>query len=293
MKLFTGYYQNELLLGVLKAEETGCILLRDIGIEYETMHDFISKHTQEELASIKEATEPIIDVEEIRFQAPIPHPRQDIICLGINYLAHAEESARFHKESFERERAYPVYFSKRVNAALGDKDSIVYNKEMYEQLDYEVELAVIIGKDAKNVKREEALDYIFGYTIMNDMSARDIQLRHKQWYFGKSMDGFTPMGPVITTVDEFDGIPNLKITSKVNGEIRQNSETKLQQFDIAYVIEELSRGFTLQAGTIIATGTPAGVGMGFDPPRFLEIGDIVECEIEKIGVLRNKITEND
>ena len=297
MKLFTGIYKEKIVLGAMDKEEKKCIFLEDLNLKYLDMNDFIRNHTKEEFSTIEQVlindeNQKVKDrnqILDLQFQAPIPHPRQDIICLGINYLAHAEESARFKKEAFERNQAYPVYFSKRVNQAVGDGEGITYNKEVFNQLDYEVELAVIIGKDAKNVKKKDALDYIFGYTIMNDMSARDIQVRHKQWYFGKSMDGFTPMGPVITTADEFEGIPNLKITSKVNGELRQNSETNLQQFNIAYVIEELSHGLTLQAGTIIATGTPAGVGMGFEPPRFLEIGDVVECEIQGIGKLKNKI----
>ncbi len=292
MKLFTGIYKGKSVLGVIANEASKCILFQDLGLNYGDLNEFIISGTKSDYEILKNAgkcEDKLIDFSEIKLCAPIPYPLQDIICLGINYLDHAEESARFKKEAFERERSYPVYFSKRVNEAIGDGDEIIYNREAYEQLDYEAELAVIIGRDAKNVKQEDALDYVFGYTILNDMSARDVQIRHKQWYFGKSMDGFTPMGPVIITVDEFDGIPNLRITSKVNGEIRQQSETGLQQFDIAHVIEELSRGFTLKAGTIISTGTPAGVGMGFEPPKFLQVGDVVECEIEKIGRIRNKI----
>lgn len=292
MKLFTGIFQEKEEIGILVQNDTKFILLSDLEIKHATMNEFIVKVTKDEYDKIKLAlvdSKLQRDVEELQLIAPIPYPLQDIICLGINYLAHAEESARFKKEAFERNREYPVYFSKRVNEAIGDGAAIYYNGEVFTQLDYEVELAVVIGKDAKNVKREDTKDYIFGYTIINDMSARDVQLRHKQWYFGKSLDGFTPMGPVIVTADEFDGIPNLKITSKVNGELRQNSETGLQQFDVSYVIEELSKGFTLKAGTIISTGTPAGVGMGFDPPRFLQVGDVITCEIEGIGKLTNTI----
>ena len=158
-----------------------------------------------------------------------------------------------------------------------------------DSLDYEVELAVIIGKDAKNVRREDAYNYVFGYTILNDVSARNLQTRHKQWYFGKSLDGFTPIGPCIVTADEFENPPVLAIKSYVNGELRQNSSTELLLFDIAHIISELSQGMTLKAGTIIATGTPAGVGMGFEPPNFLKSGDTVTCEIEKIGTLTNRI----
>lgn len=293
MKLFTGFYKEREVLGAVAADESKCVLFKDLELTYKSMNEFISERTEYEYNLVQSAVQEFAnytELSDVKLLAPIPEPKQDIICLGINYLAHAEESARFRKEEFEKDRAYPVYFSKRVTKATGTGDVIPYNKNSFEELDYEVELAVVIGRDAKDVKKEDAKNYIFGYTIVNDMSARDVQIRHKQWYFGKSMDGFTPMGPVITTADTFEGIPNLKLTAKVNGELRQDSETVLQQFDIAYVIEELSKGMTLKAGTIIATGTPAGVGMGFEPPKFLEVGDVVECEIEGIGVLINTVS---
>ena len=160
---------------------------------------------------------------------------------------------------------------------------------MTNQLDYEAELAVIIKKDAKDVKPEEVKDYIFGYTIMNDVSAREVQTEHKQWYFGKGLDGFTPMGPCITSADEIAFPPALQISSRINGELRQNSVTNLLITSITDIIEELSSGMTLMPGTIIATGTPSGVGMGFDPPKFLKSGDMVECSIEGIGTLSNVV----
>ena len=150
---------------------------------------------------------------------------------------------------------------------------------------------MIIRKDAYCVSEEEAKDYIFGYTVINDVSARDVQTRHKQWYFGKSLDGFLPMGPCIVSADEIAYPPKLPIRSYVNGELRQNSNTELLIFDIDHVISELSQGMTLQAGTIIAMGTPAGVGMGFEPPKFLKTGDVVTCEIEGIGRITNPIVE--
>ena len=158
-----------------------------------------------------------------------------------------------------------------------------------DSLDYECELGVIIGKDAFQVSKEDVADYIFGYTIVNDVSARNLQTRHKQWYFGKSLDGFTPMGPCIVTADEFAFPPKVGISCLVNGEVRQDSNTGNLIAGIAEIISMLSEGMTLQAGTIIATGTPAGVGMGMVPPTFLKEGDVVECRIEGIGVLRNVI----
>ena len=229
-------------------------------------------------------------VDEIRVVSPIAEPDQDIICLGINYMDHAEESARFEKREFERpEKA--IYFSKRVNRT-NDPDGIIpAHKNLTSQLDYEAELAVIIKKDAKDVKPGEVKDYIFGYTIMNDVSAREVQTEHKQWYFGKGLDGFLPMGPCITTVDELSYPPKVQVQSRVNGELRQDSNTELLIFDISHIVSELSQGMTLKPGTIIATGTPAGVGMGFNPPKFLVPGDVVECTIEGIGTIANKVTD--
>lgn len=242
--------------------------------------------------SFEEIEKSILDkipTNEVEILAPIPQPKQDIICLGINYMEHAVESARYKKETFGGDRPYAVYFSKRVNEALPNNGFLSSYENMVDSLDYECELALIISKDCKNVKKENAFNYVFGYTIINDISARNLQTRHKQWYFGKSLDGFTPMGPVILTKDELKNPPILEIKSYVNGELRQNSNTNLLIFDIPHVIEELSSAMTLKAGTIISMGTPAGVGMGFVPPKFLKSGDVVDCYIEKIGTLRTYI----
>ena len=230
-------------------------------------------------------------IEEVRFLAPIKNPKQDVICLGINYMDHAEESARYKKEAFGGERPYAVYFSKRVNESVANGDGIQSHSDIVTDLDYEVELAVIIGKEAKNVPEEEVKNYIFGYTIINDVSARTLQTQHNQWYFGKSLDGFFPMGPCITTVEDIPYPPKLSIQSRVNGELRQDSNTGLLIFGIDHIVSELSKGMTLKPGTIIATGTPAGAGMGFTPPRFLKPGDVVECTIEGIGTLTNPVVE--
>ena len=233
----------------------------------------------------------MIEIERVRKKSPIPCPKQDVLCLGINYTEHAKESESFDKEAFGGERPCAIYFSKRVNESPADGDDICGHFDIVDSLDYEGELGVIIGKDAKNVPIEEAGDYIFGYTVINDVSARNIQTAHKQWYFGKSLDGFTPMGPCIVTADEIPYPPALQITTRVNGELRQNSTTDLLITDIDHIIHELSQGMTLKAGTVIATGTPSGVGMGMNPPCFLKESDIVECEIEKIGKLTNRIVK--
>lgn len=211
-----------------------------------------------------------------------------LICLGINYKAHADEAERY-SDAFKKERPIPIYFSKRVTEAVAPNGFIESHPSLVERLDYEAELAVIIGKKAKHVKTEDAADYIFGYTVLNDVSARLLQTTHKQWYFGKGLDGFTPMGPCITSADEIAFPPALQISSRINGELRQDSVTDLLITSIEDIIEELSSGMTLMPGTIIATGTPSGVGMGFDPPKFLKSGDVVECSVEGIGTLRNVV----
>ena len=230
-----------------------------------------------------------VNVDELQLCAPIVHPRQDVVCLGINYDAHAQEAGRFSNEAFGGERPYTIYFSKRVSRATATKELVPSYKGLVDSLDYECELGVVLGKDCKGVTKEEAKQYIFGYTIINDISARNLQTRHKQWYLGKSLDGFTPMGPCIVTADEIWDEQSLDISCTVNGELRQSSNTKYMIQTVCGAISELSQGMTLQAGTIIATGTPAGVGMGMQPPQFLQTGDVVECRIAKIGVLTNTI----
>lgn len=295
MKLITyklKEHGNE-MVGIVSKDGQKIFPISQFGIDYASMNEFIENISSAELELLKSKAEKehdqFVALDKTIKVAPISHPRQDIICLGINYMAHAEESARFKQEAFGGERPFAVYFSKRVNEAVPDEAEIPGYEGLVDSLDYEAELALIIGKDAKNVNEEEVFDYIFGYTIMNDVSARNLQTSHKQWYFGKSLDGFTPMGPVIVTKDEFDNPPKLDIKSYVNGELRQDSNTELLIFGISHVVSELSKGMTLKAGTIISMGTPAGVGMGFVPPRFLKKGDVVTCEIEGIGKLTNTI----
>ena len=280
MKLVT-YLENGIeKVGALTADETSVLPL-----PYADMNALIEIPLQQLAADAAAAS--AISLSNVTLCAPIPRPRQDVICLGINYKAHAEEAERYSSEAFTKERPIPIYFSKRVTEAVAPEGFIESHPGLVERLDYEAELALIIGKTAKNVKAADAAHYIFGYTVLNDVSARLLQTTHKQWCFGKSLDGFTPIGPCITTADEISFPPALTITSHINGELRQNSTTDLLITGIADIIEELSSGMTLLPGTIIATGTPAGVGMGFDPPKFLNSGDIVECTIEGIGTLRN------
>lgn len=255
MKLVTFLYQGREIPGIL---------------EHDTVRPLPCASMQAliESGTVPEPAGEWLPLSMVTLLAPIPHPRQDIICLGINYRDHAEEAARFSGDAFRKERPIPIYFSKRVAEAVPPNGWIDSHPGLVEQLDYEAELAVVIGRTAKDVPANQAGEYIFGYTILNDVSARVLQTAHKQWYFGKGLDGFTPMGPWITTADEVAFPPALAISSKVNGELRQHSNTSLLMTGIAEIIEELSSGITLLPGTIIATGTPAGVGMGFDPPNF-------------------------
>ena len=286
MKLVTYQYDGIERVGALTPDGAAILPL-----PYPDMNTLIESASFADLlsaASAAESSGASVPAAEAVLCAPIPRPRQDIICLGMNYRDHLTEAANYDS-AFAKERPVTVYFSKRVSQAVAPEGFIERHAGLTERLDYENELAVILGRTARDVKAADAADYIFGYTIVNDVSAREVQTAHKQFYFGKSLDGFTPMGPCITTADEIAFPPALTLTTLVNGEPRQSSNTSLLLNSIAEIIEELSSGMTLLPGTIIATGTPAGVGMGFDPPKFLASGDVVACTIEGIGTLRNTV----
>lgn len=296
MKLVTYRVEHKIRIGLVSQDQEWVFPIESIGPEYKTMLEAVRQMTDSEkqLLEYTSRQEPYgirgaARMEDVTLLPPIPVPEQDVICLGINYMEHAEESARFKQEEFTGERPYAVYFSKRVDRAVADQEPIPAHADMVDSLDYEAELAIIIGKDAKNVPPEQVKDYIFGYTVMNDVSARSIQNRHQQWYFGKSLDGFTPMGPCILTTESVDYPPRLVIRSYVNGELRQDSNTGLLIFGLDHIVSELSQGMTLKAGTIISTGTPAGAGIGFNPPKFLHSGDVVVCEVEGIGKITNPV----
>ncbi len=224
----------------------------------------------------------------LKLLAPIPRPRKNVFCVGWNYLEHfAEGEAICH--SGQDLPAYPVFFSKAPTAVTGPYDMIPYDAKVSEQIDWEVELAVVIGKRGKNISENDALDYVFGYTVVNDVTARDLQRQHGgQWLKGKSLDGACPMGPWIVTRDELDPT-NLRVVTRVNGIPKQDSNTRHLYFKIPRLIAELSLGMTLEAGDIISTGTPPGVGFARKPPEFLKPGDLLETEIEGIGRLQNRI----
>ncbi len=224
---------------------------------------------------------------ECRLLAPIPAPRRNVICLGLNYAAHAAESLRAKGEALAQ-AAVPIVFTKATTAVTGPYDDIALDTAVTQQLDWEAELAVIIGRAGKNIPAAEAMSYVYGYTVLNDISARDLQMAGKQFFKGKSLDGSCPLGPVIVTADEIDP-RDLRVTCRVNGVLKQDGRTSQMIFDIPATIAYLSLGMTLLPGDIIATGTPEGVGFARTPPEFLRPGDVVVCEIEGIGEIRNRI----
>ncbi|MFC4769400.1 fumarylacetoacetate hydrolase family protein [Effusibacillus consociatus] len=230
-----------------------------------------------------ESSKYILPVSDVQLLAPIPRPRKNIFCVGKNYVEHAKEMKA------DKPPEHPILFSKAPTSVIGPDADIDSHPGVTEKIDYEGELAIVIGKKAKSVKKEQAYEYVFGYTIINDVSARDKQFRHTQWLLGKSLDTFCPMGPVLVHKSELPDPQNLNLETRVNGEVRQSSNTSLMIFDIPTLIATITEGTTLEPGDIIATGTPAGVGMGFEPPRLLQAGDVVEVEIEGIGVLRNQV----
>jgi 2-keto-4-pentenoate hydratase/2-oxohepta-3-ene-1,7-dioic acid hydratase in catechol pathway len=225
----------------------------------------------------------------VRLEAPIPLPRRNIWCVGRNYHAHAKElQASVFKGNDANPESWPIVFTKVPECVVGPYDDVsLPGAAVSGQIDYEAELAVVIGRGGKNIRREDAMQHVFGYTAVNDVTARDVQMRHQQWDMGKSFDNFCPMGPWLVTADELDGT-RTRVRCWVNGELRQDGPTENLIFDIPTLIETVSRGIALYPGDVIATGTPAGVGMGLQPPRFLQSGDVVRIEIDGLGAIENR-----
>jgi len=256
-----------------------------MNIHVDNLMDFMG----DEARSHDTAGEPI-DLREIKLLAPII-PSRNIFCVGKNYRAHAKE---FSQSGFEAGAVkgaeideYPAVFTKPATSIVGPFDVVSLHSRVTSAVDYEAELALVIGKTGRDIPKSNAYRHIWGYTIVNDVTARDRQRNHKQWFLGKALDTFCPMGPWVVTPDELDPA-NLDIKCWVNGELRQDANTRDLIFDIPTLIETISSGLTLQPGDVIATGTPAGVGAGFTPPRFLEPGDEVSIEISGIGTLENR-----
>jgi 2-keto-4-pentenoate hydratase/2-oxohepta-3-ene-1,7-dioic acid hydratase in catechol pathway len=231
-----------------------------------------------------------ISIAEVTLLAPIPEPHRNIFCVGKNYRDHAREFSNSGYEAGAVKGAeidsHPAVFTKPANTVVGPNDVVQLHAHITSSVDYEAELALVIGKEGRDIKKEHAYDHIFGYTIVNDVTARDRQRNHKQWFLGKALDTFCPMGPWIATSDELDP-ENLDVKCWVNGELRQNANTRDLIFDIPSLVATISAGLTLKPGDVIATGTPAGVGLGFNPPKFLRPGDKVSISISHLGTLTN------
>jgi len=238
-------------------------------------------------------TGPAITLSGLQVIAPIPHPPRNLFCVGKNYRAHAQE---FSRSGFDSSAAAgadavpqaPIVFTKTPETVIGPGVDIPYPTGLGDAIDYEAELAVVIGRGGRGIRAARAMEHVFGYTIVNDVTARDLQSKHRQWFLGKSIDGFCPMGPWVVTADEVDG-SDLDLRCWVNGELRQQASTADLIFNIATLIETISAGITLLPGDVIATGTPEGVGIGFTPPRFLKRGDVVAIEISGLGRLENRL----
>lgn len=293
MKLCRYRSNDGIQLGVVNKAETGILRLSRFGIETDEMKEIIEvflNPMQTERMRIEAALgEPGDDLmEAVELLAPIDQPPRRIICLGKNYREHANEVQSFLGKQGGVPTA-PIYFGKMVNRIMGPAETLKVDLSNGCELDYEVEMALLIGKEGINIAPEEAQSHIFAYTVVNDLTDRGAQRKHQQWLKGKSIDNTFPMGAFLVLADAVEFPPKRKIRSFINGELRQDSHTDNLIFSIEEILSDLSKNFTLYPGDIILTGTPAGVGMGFTPPKTLQSGDCVDCEIEGIGWLKNTI----
>lgn len=286
------FFENDMgkAVGVLKGTDK-IVPLKELVKEAvpADMNDVIENFTDEAMKDLEkkaQASEATISLSDVKVLAPIEYPKRHIFCLGKNYLDHANETKGLPGGSDDIPQ-FPIYFSKVAHPAIGQGENVLAYQAYTEKVDYEVELAVVIGKDGIDIAKEDAESHIFGYTIINDISARNIQRKHGQWFKGKSMETYCPMGPVLVHKSEIPFPVELDIKCSINGELRQNSNTNQLIFDIPTIIHDLSKGMYLRKGDIISTGTPAGVGLGFKPFKFLKPGDVMECYVEKIGTLKN------
>ncbi|MEY2845348.1 MAG: hypothetical protein RL076_894 [Chloroflexota bacterium] len=290
MRLVTFQRNNgSIHIGALRANDREIVVLDSVAPSMLALIDGGAAALAQAQKALTVAAQ-VVARSDVRLLAPIPRPKQNVMCLGMNYVAHAIESDRARGRE-PKLPEFPVFFTKALNTVCGEGDGVPLDGNVTTQLDYEVELAYIFGKQAKNVAKADALSYIFGYTVVNDVSARDLQNRHQQFFKGKSLDNSCPMGPCIVTADEIPDPATLAIKLRLNGEQRQNSHTGDLIFDIPTSIEYLTLGSTIEAGQIVCTGTPSGVGMGRTPPEYMKVGDVMEAEIEKIGVLTNPIVK--
>ncbi|MDP4550727.1 fumarylacetoacetate hydrolase family protein [Alkalihalobacillus macyae] len=289
MRFISFTVEKEERFGVLYEEESIVVDLysyfRDKGVDLPTLLSFIQTENIniEEVRGVSESYQ--LSMENVYLQAPIPKPLKNIFCVGKNYRDHAIEMGS-EKDIPE----HPMIFTKAPTSVSAPEDVLSFSKGVSEALDYEGELAVVIGKKGKSISREHAMDYVFGYTILNDITARDLQKKHGQFFVGKSLDHSCPIGPAILHASNVRNPHDFDLITLVNGEVRQDGHTSDLIFDIPELIHVLSKGMTLEAGDIIATGTPSGVGKGYNPPKYLADRDRVEIRIEGIGALRNEIS---
>ena len=286
MKFATCLFNNQTQVGLISEDEKEITFFQLSEAEHAAgVLSLISRYHSSKATPPLSSTR--IPIDQVKLLAPIPRPHRNIFCVGRNYHAHAKElSTSVFKDSNADPNSWPIVFTKVPECVVGPFDHVLLHTEISKQIDYEAELAVVIGVGGKNISRENAMSHVFGYTVVNDVTARDVQMRHQQWDLGKSFDTFCPMGPWVVTADSFDGL-NAQVKLWINVELRQEGNASHMIFDIPTLIETCSRGITLQPGDIIATGTPAGVGMGLNPPVYLQNGDIVKVEIAGIGFIEN------
>ncbi|QYJ16431.1 putative protein YisK [Rubrobacter xylanophilus DSM 9941] len=246
-----------------------------------------------EARALAGSSDPTAGLHEVRLLAPIPQPRRNVFCMGWNYLTHFEEGRGRREGQGEELPEYPTFFDKPTTTVIGPRDNIPFDPNFSEKLDYEAELAVVIGRSGRSIPADEAMEYVFGYTVANDITARDVQRRHGgQWLKGKGMDGSCPMGPWLVTADEIPDVQNLPIQCRVNGVRKQDSNTRFMIFPVARLIQELSLAMTLLPGDILLTGTPEGVGYARTPPEFLRPGDEVTASVGGVGEISNRVVES-
>jgi 2,4-didehydro-3-deoxy-L-rhamnonate hydrolase len=288
MKLIT-YLDGHPRVGVVAGGRVA-----DLSEKFDSMQTLIEEGEPaiEEARSLAEKANPQAEVSEVELRAPIPSPRRNVFCMGWNYLTHFEEGQGRRGDEQEELPEYPTFFDKPTTAVIGPYDGIPFDPDFSEKMDYEAELAVVIGRGGRSIPAAEAMDHIFGYTLANDVTARDVQRRHGgQWLKGKGMDGSCPLGPWIVTADEIADPQDLPVRCDVNGERKQDSNTRFMVFPIARLIEELSLAMTLLPGDILLTGTPEGVGYARTPPEYLSPGDEVTVTIPDIGSITNRVVE--
>lgn len=297
MKLLTFAIDGVEQVGVMNHDLTRVIPIAHMGFSWKSMQELLERVTEPELAELKRLTAEAdetagIPYEAVEKRAPIPEMRRDMICIGYNFKNHAQEIAKLRGESAKSaEISYPIYFSKRTARATGDGDPIPYVPGYAENLDCGVEVCVVIGRDALNITPEQTKDYIFGYTVANDICDTRLNKVYTQPFLGKSIDGYMPVGPWIVTADEFPEDPEFHLKLSVNGNTRQEGTTASLVFSIPYIVSELTTNMTLKAGTMISTGSPANFDAGNPEKLKLWPGNVIRCDIDGIGSLSNVVTQ--